>query len=85
MQNGLQVLRHGFLSLPLIGSAHAARLNNNHGFGWEVDRERADATVWLGRWEANVSGYSIARLMAALPVLCAGAILAALIAPPRRA
>jgi hypothetical protein len=79
MQRDLQILRHGFLSLPFIGSAHAACLNHDFGFGLEVDRQLADATVWLGRWEVNVSGSTRGRLLLALPLLTAGAMLASFI------
>lgn len=79
MQHGLQILRHGFLSLPFIGSAHAACFNHDFGFGWEVDRQRADASVWLGRWEVNASGSTRIRLLLVLPLLTAGAMLAAFI------
>ncbi|KRE04663.1 hypothetical protein ASE61_06980 [Bosea sp. Root670] len=74
----MTTLRTGFLSLPLIGSAHAARWGHSHGFRLSLDRATGEATAWLGRWEINASGMSRVGIVAALPLLTMGAMLAAL-------
>lgn len=83
MQHSLQILRSGFFALPLIGSAHAARFDYNHGFGLEMDRAAGDASVWLGRWEIHVTGRRGVGIAMALPVLMAGAMLVALASLPK--
>ncbi|KRE03564.1 hypothetical protein ASE63_25995 [Bosea sp. Root381] len=81
----MQILCSGFLSLPLIGSAHAARWGHSHAFRVSLDRASGEATAWLGRWEVHASGMRPAGIVAALPLLTAGAMLAAIAALPKAA
>lgn len=76
-------MRSGFLSLPLVGSAHAVRWGHSHGFHMSLDRANGEATAWLGRWEINASGMRGAVVVAALPLLTIGAMLAALAGLPK--
>lgn len=79
----MTTLRSGYLSLPLIGSAHAARWGHSHGFRLSLDRATGEATAWLGRWEINANGMSRAGVVAALPLLTVGAMLVALAVLPK--
>jgi len=79
----MTTLRSGFLSLPLIGSAHAARWDHSHGFRVSLDHASGEATAWLGRWEVHASGMSRVGVVAALPLLTSGSMLVALAAFPK--
>lgn len=79
----MTTLRSGFLSLPLFGSAHAARWGHSHGFRLTLERTTGEATAWLGRWEVHASGMHRAGVFAALPLLTAGAMMVALAVLPK--
>jgi hypothetical protein len=79
----MHIPRSGFLSLPLIGSAHAAQWGHSHGIRLSLDRAHGEATAWLGRWEIHLSGMRQMCIVAALPLLTAGAMLAAIAVPPK--
>jgi hypothetical protein len=79
----MTISRTGWFSLPFVGSAHASRWVHSHGFGCE--RTANDATVWIGRWQIDISAGSRVSVAAALPVLAAGAVLMALASIPRSA